>query len=62
MAHIRSKDTHSEDITGLALGLYKAMWSCLETRPKGLKAGLTAWKLTEWFTSSLNSMNAVQAC
>ena len=31
-------------------------------RPNGLKAGRTAWKLAEWFTSSPNCMKAVQAC
>ena len=42
--------------------LYKVKWSRLETRPKGLKAGRTAWKLAGWYTSSLNGMKAVQAC
>ena len=42
------------------VGPLSIMWSRLETRSNGLKAGQTAWKLAEWFKSNLNGMKASQ--
>ena len=38
--------------------LYKVKWSCSETSLNGLKAGWKASMQAEWFTSSLNGLQA----